>query len=502
MSEAKHRRPHWHVLREHATHWVVGGVLIAATGFAPEEWFARTVEHLHLPENVLHLWNAGIDVRVLPIALGVAFIVGDLITRKYREHTASASAASQIAAPLDALPLPDRPSIAVLPFDNLSGDPEQEYFSDGVAEDIITELSRNRTLFVIARNSSFTYRGRSVDIKQVGRELGVRYVLEGSVRRDGDRIRVTAQLIEADSGTHVWAERYDRDQHGVFAIQDEITHAVVGAIGPAVADAEMHRAMRRPPNSLGAWDLYQQAMWHLALHNPAANQQARNLFLHAIEQDPMFAAAYSGLARGETHAFVYYQSMTLDAAAGAATMHARKAIELDPADADAHASLASTLMMAGDLENALSVARHALALNPNCAYARWVMGANLVFTGRHAEGREVLAEFERLSPRDANMIAAHRQVAISYYLEGDYARCIEVAQRQLSVRPDVSVTYRWLAAALAQLGRIEEARAVLARSSALSTQEAVVYGRTRVPWMRAEDHEHLLDGLRKAGWQS
>jgi TolB-like protein len=279
----------WHALREHATHWVIGGVLIAATGFAPEEWFARTVEQLNLPENVLHLWSTGIDVRTMPIGLGVALVGGVVLWRRARLAPAVAHALSGAASmttkhavppvtehPL-VLPLPDKPSIAVLPFNNLSGDPEQEYFSDGVAEDIMTELSRSRSLFVIARNSSFTYRGRSVDIKQVSRELGVRCVLEGSVRREGERIRIAVQLIEAAMGAHVGAERYDRDQHGIFAIQDEITRAVAGAIGPAVTGAEMQRAMRRPPRSLGAWDPYHQAMWHLARIEAPANATARSL---------------------------------------------------------------------------------------------------------------------------------------------------------------------------------------------------------------------------------
>ena len=160
--------------------------------------------------------------------------------------------------------LPDRPSIAVLAFTNMSGDPEQEYFSDGIADDIITELSRMRWLFVIARNTSFTYKGHAINVKQVGRELGVRYVLEGSVRRGGQRVRVNAQLIDAETGTHVWAERYDRDLADVFAVQDEITLAVTGAIGPAVADAEQRRALRKPPSNLGAWEAYHRGLWHLS----------------------------------------------------------------------------------------------------------------------------------------------------------------------------------------------------------------------------------------------
>jgi len=196
----------------------------------------------------------------------------------------------------EALPLPDRPSIAVLAFTNMSGDPEQEYFSDGIADDIITELSRVRWLFVIARNSSFAYKGTAIDVKRIGRELGVRYVLEGSVRRGGQRIRVNAQLIDAETGNHIWADRYDRDLTDVFAVQDEITLAVTGAIGPAVANAEQRRVLRKPPSNLGAWDCYKRGMWHLSRARSEDVARAHLFFNRALELDPTLAAAHTGLA--------------------------------------------------------------------------------------------------------------------------------------------------------------------------------------------------------------
>ena len=194
------------------------------------------------------------------------------------------------------LPLPGKPSIAVLAFANMSGDLEQEYFSDGIADDIITELSRSRLLFVIARNSSFSYKGRAVDVRQVARELGVRYVLEGSVRRGGERVRVSAQLIDADAGIHVWAERYDRKLTDVFAVQDEITNAVTIAIEPAIADAEQRRALRKPPETLGAWEAYQHGLWHIVRFTSSGNERAREFFERAIALDPTFAPAYVNLA--------------------------------------------------------------------------------------------------------------------------------------------------------------------------------------------------------------
>jgi len=194
------------------------------------------------------------------------------------------------------LPLPDKPSIAVLPFANLSGDPEQEYFADGMVEEIITALSRIRWLFVIARNSSFTYKGRAVDVKVVGRDLGVRYALEGSVRKAGNRIRVTAQLVEAETGNHIWAERYDRDLADIFAVQDEITEAVTIAVAPAIGDAELRRAIRKPPESLDAWAAYQRGWWHFFKVTPEDNILAQQFFQQAIDIDATFAGGYRGLA--------------------------------------------------------------------------------------------------------------------------------------------------------------------------------------------------------------
>src|SRR6202049_4892728 len=211
------------------------------------------------------------------------------IARPLRVYRIGRSLVSeQPTAPLTALPLPDKPSIAVLPFANMTADPEQEFFSDGIAEDVITALSRFPSLFVIARNSSFTYTGRAVDVKQVGRELGVRYILEGSLRKSGNRIRVTAQLVEAESGKHVWAERYDRDLADIFAVQDEITEAVTIAIAPAIAGAEQQRALRKTPGSLDAWAAYQRGLWHLSKASAEDNGLAEKFFQQAIDLDPIF----------------------------------------------------------------------------------------------------------------------------------------------------------------------------------------------------------------------
>jgi adenylate cyclase len=219
--------------------------------------------------------------------------------RVYRVRDAGATAKSPSAPASPVLPLPDKPSIAVLPFTNMSSDAEQEFFADGIAEDVTTALLRYPSLFVIARNSSFTYKGRAVDVKEVGRELGVRYVLEGSLRKSGNRIRITAQLVEAETGKHIWAERYDRDLADIFAVQDDITEAVTIAVAPAIDEAERQRAIRKLPGSLDAWAAYQRGLWHFSKFTADDNAVAQKFFQQAIDLDPTFAGGYWGLASAQ-----------------------------------------------------------------------------------------------------------------------------------------------------------------------------------------------------------
>ena len=498
MAHGLHTRL-WHTAREYAGHWMVAGIILAATGAAPEHWFADMLHSAHLPAGGLHLWGAGIDLRLILIGAGVLMIGGDIAWRRARPQAATALALALDAA--GALPLPDRPSIAVLPFANLSGDPEQEYFSDGVADDIITELSRDRALFVIARNSSFTYRGRAVDVKQVGRELGVRYVVEGSVRREAGRVRVTAQLIDATTDSHVWAERYDRALEHVFEVQDEIAEAVARAIRPAVGDAEQQRVMRKPPGSLTAWEAYHRGVWHLANHTQAEYEQARKLFQQAADIDPDFAAPYSGLALTYILDAMVLAIRPFTEAARLAHAAARKAVMLDPNDAEARIVLAMAFVPAGDMDAALDNVDRALALNRNSAAAHEMRGGTLVYTGRYAEGRDEALVALRINPRDPASVMASNIIVASYYLEGDYAAAVETARRSLASHPSSSMPRRYLVAALGQLGRLEEAAVALSDwlATAPNLFHAVV--RNRPPYVSAADQEHLLDGLRKAGWQ-
>src|SRR3984893_608376 len=404
------------------------------------------------------------------------------------------------SAQSQARPLPDKPSMAVLPFTNMSGDPEQEFVSDGIAEDVITALSRYPSLFVIARNSCFTYKGRAVDVKQVGRELGVRYVLEGSVRKAGNRIRVTAQLVEAGTGNHVWAERYDRELADIFAVQDEITEAVTIAVAPAIADAERQRAMRKGPESLDVWAAYQRGLWHLSKATPDDDAIAQDLFQQAIGLDPTFAGSFSALALVQLQSAAIYQKLDPVEAQSSAEAFARRAVALDGANAEARSCLGWALQARGELEGALVEIERALAMSRNLAAAHGHRGATLIFSGRPREGLAALEACIRLDPRDPFLSVRLLHIACGLYFSREYEAVIDAAKRLILSYPDFPMIYRWPAAALGQLGRTAEAKEWLEKAISLAPAAFDMYVRKRVPWFRPEDHVHLLDGLHKAGW--
>jgi len=400
------------------------------------------------------------------------------------------------------LPLPDKPSVAVLPFTNMSADPEQEFFADGIAEDVITALSHYPSLFVIARNSSFTYKGRTVDMKEIGRELGVRYVLEGGLRKSGNRIRVTAQLVEAETGNHIWAERYDRDVADIFTVQDEITEAVTIAVAPAIADAELRRAIRKPPGTLDAWAAYQRGLWHLSVFSPDDTALAEKFFTHAIQLDPTFAGGYRGLAVAQYRAAVVFQKQGLSEALSSIGALARRAIALDGSDAASRSFLSWAFHLEGDQERAIVEAERALALSPNLASAHRNLGTALLLSGRPREGLALLEASNRLDPRDQHGLHNHlNRVATASYFLREYEAAVEAAQRAIRAFPDFPGPYRWLAAALGQLGRAAEAKEVLEKAISVSPGAFDMYVRKGVPWMRPEDHAHMLEGLHKAGWE-
>lgn len=410
---------------------------------------------------------------------------------------------SPTATPIlgSSLPLPDKPSVAVLPFTNMSADPEQEFFADGIAEDVITALSRYPSLFVIARNSCFTYKGRAVDVKEVGRELGVRYVLEGSLRKARNRIRVTAQLVEAETGKHVWAERYDRDLADIFAVQDEIAEAVTVSIAPAIAEAERQRAMRKPPESLDAWAAYQRGLWHLSKATANDNTAAEKFFQQAIDLDSTFAGGYRALAEAQFYAAVAFQTRSFPEVQKSMQALAHRAIALDNGDAQAHSWLGETLLTLGDYEGALAETKRALAISPNLASAHGWLGVVLVYSGRPSEGLVNIRRYLRLDPRDPSIAILSMQAAVGHYLCRDYEAAVEAVKPVIRSYPDFPNPYRWLAAALGQLGSTNEGQQALDKAIAVLPDAFEMYVRTRPPWFRPEDHVHMLEGLRKAGWR-
>ena len=355
---------------------------------------------------------------------------------------------------------------------------------------------------MIARNSSFTYKGRAVDVKQVGRELGVCYLLEGSLRKAGNRIRATAQLVEAETGKHVWAERYDRDLANIFAVQDEIAEAVTIAVAPAIAEVERQRAMRKAPQNLDAWAAYQRGLWHLGKATAQDTRLAEEFFRQAIELGPNFSGGYVGLASALAAAATAFGTAAFVETQNAEESLALRAIALDPSNAEAHICLAVALRDRGDLEGARAEAERALSLCPNIAPGHGRKGQALVFSGQPKAGIAALETALRLDPRSPAMWRELQYLAIGHYLCEEYETAAETAQQVIRSYPAFPLPYRWLTAALGQLGRADEAKQALEKLIAVRVGVHFKRGLDwRPPWMRPEDHAHLLDGLRKAGWK-
>jgi len=355
----------------------------------------------------------------------------DRPVRVWRWTSDTSATSSGPAATDKLLRLPDKPSIAVLPFEDLSADKDQEYFADGIAEDIITALSRNRGVFVIARNSSFTYKGAAVDVKRVGQELGVRYVLEGSVRKAGSRVRITAQLIDAATGNHVWAERYDRELEDIFAVQDEITQNIVATIGPELASAEMQRARRKDPSSLDAWDCTIRAMWHFARATHGDMEEARRFALRAIEMDPGTAPAFGILAFTHLRGVVNGWSKTPSQSIQEAYEAARKAVALDGRDANAHWALGTANLFRRRFEDAFSSYETAIDLDPNNAAAHGGLGSALAYAGR-TEPKFSIAIENRLPPTCSSGATASRAPIPSTYRPGCWPRRAKISFSSMS----------------------------------------------------------------------
>jgi TolB-like protein/Tfp pilus assembly protein PilF len=421
--------------------------------------------------------------------------------RVYRVSMAPADAPIARKAPDvgPALPLPERPSIAVLPFLNMSGDTEQEYLSDGLSEDIITALSRFRWFFVIARNSSFAYKGTAVDVKQVARELGVQYVLEGSVRRAANRVRVTAQLIETASGHHVWAERYDRDIDDIFALQDDITENIVSTVGSEFLSAEMRRAQRADPQQLSAWHCLMRAGWHHARYTKADVIEAQRLLHQAIDLDPASAQSYCLLAFTHLMQAQFGWSESTDDPIEQASIAARRAVDLDDRDAWAHTAMGLVDLIAYRHDQAIARFERATDLNPSLAHAHAALGQALTLAGDPERADAPIRRAIRLSPRDPFIVYWYAHLGLAAFAAERYEEAIDWAGKTIQQNPNFPGAYRLLASSFAHLGRQAEARQALEQLLRLMPGMKAIDVRRQVPFKHTAVMERYLDGLRKAG---
>jgi len=403
-------------------------------------------------------------------------------------------------APASVPDLPDKPSIAVLAFQNLSGDPEQEYFADGVVEDIVTALSRIRWLFVIARNSSFIYKGRAVDVKQISRELGVRYVLEGSVRKAANRVRITGQLVDAAAGTHLWAERFEGSLDDIFELQDQVAASVVGAIAPQLERAEIERAKRKPTENLGAYDYYLRGMAHLHRGTREAIDEALPLFEQAIALDSDFASAYATAAW--CHFWRRVNGWATDPKREAAEGErlARRAVELGRDDAVALARAGHALAhFTGDLDIGIALHARAVMLNPNLAVA-WFLGGFLrVWHGEPDGAIEHFARAMRLSPLDPETYRMQAGMSAAHLFAGRFDAASSLAAEASKGLPDFLLAASVAAASHALAGRIDEGRQAMHHLRKLDPALRISNLRDWLPIRRAEDLATLAEGLRKAG---
>jgi len=394
---------------------------------------------------------------------------------------------------------PAKPSIAVLPFLNMSGDVDQEYFSDGITEDIITVLSRFRWFFVIARNSSFTYKGKTIEVKQVAEDLGVRYVLEGSVRKAGKKVRITAQLIDAPTGYHVWAERYDRDLEDIFAVQDEITHNIVRSVGPEFLSAEMKRAQRKDVRNLDVWDYIMRASSHHGLYTKKDATEAQRLLHKAIELDPMSPEAFCLLAFTHLMQVQFGWSESTAKSIKEAEKAAQSAVAIDDRDAWAHTALGLVDLISKRYDDAVCRLKKAIDLNPNLANAYGALGQALALSGEYEAAVTHINKAIRLSPHDPFVVYWFGHLGVASFADERYEDACFWGRKAIQQNPNFPGGHRLVAASCGQLGRTQEAANELKELLLLMPEMAADDVRKQVPFKRSDDMERYIDGLRKAG---
>lgn len=468
-------------------------------------WKGRIVSESTLASHVNSarkaIGDSGHEQRLLRTVARKGFrFIGKVRETPMSIRSGSFTAIPSEVADAEALTVPDRPSIAVLPFTNLSGDPKQDYFTDGVVEDIITALSRNRWLFVIARNSSFTYKGQAVDVKQVGRDLGVRYVLEGSLRKSAKRVRITEQLIDATTSGHIWADRFEGNLDDIFELQDQLTERVVGTLAPQLEQAEIERAKRKPTESLDAYDYYLRGTGNLHQGTREAIDEALSLFIKAIERDPDFASAHAMAAwchlwRKANGWMTNYPQDITDG-----VRLAQRAVELGRDDAVALSRSGSVLgHFSGDLDGGIALIDRALVLNPNLA-AAWFLGGFLrVWYGDPDIAVEHFARAMRLSPLDPEMYRMQAGMAIAHLFAGRFDTASSWAEKAFRNLPSFLMVVSIIAASHALAGRREEASRVMNHLRRLDPTLRISNLRDWLPIRRPDDLATFSEGLRKAG---
>jgi TolB-like protein/Tfp pilus assembly protein PilF len=422
------------------------------------------------------------------------------IEKPVRAYRVVLGAAKQIdttpAAPAK-LELPDKPSIAVLPFTNMSGDPEQEYFSDGIVEDIITDLSKINELFVIARNSTFAYKGQRVNVPDVCRELGVRYALEGGVRKAANRVRITAQLIDGATGGHVWAERYDRDLDDIFAVQDEVTRNIVSALALRLTPDERERVQRRDTENLEAYEYFLRGRDQALRDTPEANAHARAMLEKAIELDPEFSLAFSHLARNHIIAYSNRWGGAPDESLKLAMELAEHAAELDESNSHAYFALAMAALWSKQHDRAAVAAEKCLALDSNSADGYGALGLIQVYAGKPRETVESLHNAMRLDPHYRDIYL--HILALAHEQLEEYEQAVDVLKRRLVRKPESDISRVLLASIYGHLGKFEESRAQWAEVMRINPEYSLEHRRKTLPYKNPADLEHIVDGLRQAG---
>jgi len=468
-------------------------------------WAGRIISESTLTSHInavrKAIGDSGEEQRLVRTLARKGFrFVGDVRETSNDRTSPNAGTAKSEEASGPALILPDSPSIAALPFQNWSGDPEQEYFADGVVEDIITALSRVHWLFVIARNSSFTYKGRAVDVKQVGRELGVRYVMEGSVRKAANRVRITGQLIDATTGAHLWADHFEGSLDDIFELQDQVAERVVGAIMPKLERAEIERAKRKPTDSLDAYDYYLRGMANFHQGNKQAINDALPLFGKAIELDPGFASAY-----GMAASCYYWRKMnnwtsdrSQEFSEGARL--ADRAVALGASDAVAlsrggHASA----HFGGDLDRGVAAVDRALVLNPNLSTAWYLSGFQKISLGKHDDAVERFARAMRLSPLDPEIFQMQTGTAMAHMFARRFDVACEWAEKARTELPNILRVSAFSAASYALADRIDEARRAMEHVRRIDATLRISNVEDWVVLRRPEDLATFVEGLRRAG---